>query len=195
MKWLSVPAKVLKALNIFADKNYVRPVLRHISVKRTGDNIVLAATDSYRVMTVTFKCADDAIADGEELLFPASLVKELKLGKNADVIVTWDDDGNVILASGYISLTERLDDGLGNYPEYEQVMPSESPSEASMAVLSVKPKYLEELAAAAGMLADKDAGMKLSFVNGAVGGKRIYAEMDTGDYKVRAIVVGIRDAR
>ena len=107
---------------VFAASNdESRPVLTGVLLRGSGNELHIAATDSYRLAEKTIKLKLDKPVD---LLVPATAMHDLLriLGDQAeDVTITYDEQ-QVLFQVGDVELVARLLEG--NYPDYQKLIPS-----------------------------------------------------------------------
>ena len=111
-----------------------RPELSGVLMKFQGSDLVLAATDSYRLSerTVPLK----AKAEAKQIILPTQTAQELHRVLSVykddpdveDVLEIRLSEAQVVFAHGTVELTTRTIDG--TYPDYVQIIPTEFATEA-----------------------------------------------------------------
>jgi DNA polymerase-3 subunit beta len=141
-----------------ASRDESRPVLTGILVRFEGDKLVMAATDSYRLAVKE----TDLSAGGADLeaIIPARALQELaRLAAGGDEVQLGLHDNHVIFGSGEVWLTSRRIDG--QFPNYKQLLP-----ETFEAVITTPRAPLLEVIRRAGVLAQRNAPLRLRFTEG-----------------------------
>ncbi|HLB66299.1 MAG TPA: DNA polymerase III subunit beta [Candidatus Saccharimonadales bacterium] len=121
-KW-NLPAKTLKhalqQIVFAASTDEARPVLTGLYFHSSGDQLYVAATDSYRLAEKALMKSKDQI----KLLIPVSAMQELLrilTDSDEDVTIT-SDDQQVLFKVGGVELVARLIEG--QYPDYQKLIP------------------------------------------------------------------------
>jgi DNA polymerase-3 subunit beta len=130
-KWTIGAAQFKKALQqvVFtASNDETRPVLTGVLLHTINGNLVMAATDSYRL-------GEKELGKNKEdvhLLVPASAMQDLLrvLPETDDPIKITHDDQQVLFQVGDIELVTRLLDG--KYPDYQKLIPKTFGSKATL---------------------------------------------------------------
>ncbi|MBX4200103.1 DNA polymerase III subunit beta [Candidatus Parcubacteria bacterium] len=110
----------LKAVSFAAAQGSMKPELSSVLVSYQGDELVFAATDSFRLAEKRIKVKK--IPHFNQLLIPAknaSDVVRLFDGISDDLSVTLGDN-QIALRSGNVCLTSRVIDG--TFPDYKQII-------------------------------------------------------------------------
>lgn len=124
----SVFKKALQQVVFAASPDETRPVLTGILLHTTGGNLVMAATDSYRL-------AEKQLGKNKEethLLVPASAMQDLLrvLPDTDEPVKITHDDQQVLFQVGDIELVTRLLDG--KYPDYQKLIPKSFSAKATL---------------------------------------------------------------
>jgi DNA polymerase III subunit beta len=165
-KWSLDSTLFKKALQqvVFAGSNdETRPVLTGVLLQTVGGNLVMAATDSYRL-------AEKQLGKNKEdihLLVPASAMQDLLrvVPDSDDQIKITHDDQQVLFQVGDIELVTRLLDG--KYPDYQKLIPKSFTAKATLKradlinVTKVSSLFARESAGSVTIEVDADSG-KLS---------------------------------
>ncbi len=141
-----------------ASRDESRPVLTGILVKFSGDKLVMAATDSYRLAVKETPL--DAGAVDIEAIIPARALQELaRLAAGTDEVRLGLQENHVVFGAGDVWLTSRRIDG--QFPNYEQLLPDTFEVE-----LTCERAPLLEVIRRAGVLAQRNAPLRLRFAEG-----------------------------
>jgi DNA polymerase-3 subunit beta len=141
-----------------ASRDESRPVLTGILVRFEGGDLVMAATDSYRLAVKETVLS----SPGPELeaIIPARALQELaRLSAGAEDVGLGVHENYVIFAAGDAWLTSRRIDG--QFPNYRQLLP-----ETFEAELTVPREALLEVVRRAGLMAQRNAPLRLRFSEG-----------------------------
>jgi DNA polymerase-3 subunit beta len=141
-----------------ASRDESRPVLTGILVSLSGDKLVMAATDSYRLAVKETALA----AGGAELdaIIPARALQELgRLAAGSEEIQLGLHENYVIFGAADVWLTSRRIDG--QFPNYQQLLPETFEAEITTARVP-----LLEVIRRAGVLAQRNAPLRLRFAEG-----------------------------
>ncbi|CAN5724661.1 DNA polymerase III subunit beta [soil metagenome] len=141
-----------------ASRDESRPVLTGILVRFEGDQLVMAATDSYRLAVKETQLEES----GPELdaIIPARALQELaRLAGSADEVSLGVHENHVIFSAGDVWLTSRRIDG--QFPNYKQLLP-----ETFEAEITTAREPLLEVIRRAGVLAQRNAPLRLRFAEG-----------------------------
>ena len=141
-----------------ASRDESRPVLTGILVRFEGSELVMAATDSYRLAVKETELS----APGPELeaIIPARALQELaRLSGGAEEVGIGVHENYVIFSAGDVWLTSRRIDG--QFPNYKQLLP-----ETFEAELTVPRERLLEVVRRAGLMAQRNAPLRLRFAEG-----------------------------
>ena len=141
-----------------ASRDESRPVLTGILVRFEAGELVMAATDSYRLAVK--ETALDAAAPDLEAIIPARALQELaRLGAGAEDVGLGVHENYVIFSAGDVWLTSRRIDG--QFPNYRQLLP-----ETFEAELTIPREPLLEVVRRAGLMAQRNAPLRLRFSAG-----------------------------
>ncbi|MDQ3672310.1 MAG: DNA polymerase III subunit beta [Actinomycetota bacterium] len=141
-----------------ASRDESRPVLTGILVRFEGDQLIMAATDSYRLAVKETGLEES----GPELdaIIPARALQELaRLAGSADEVQLGVHENHVIFSAGDVWLTSRRIDG--QFPNYKQLLP-----ETFEAEITTAREPLLEVIRRAGVLAQRNAPLRLRFAEG-----------------------------
>jgi DNA polymerase III subunit beta len=141
-----------------ASRDESRPVLTGILVRFEGSNLVMAATDSYRLAVKETELAEG----GPELeaIIPARALQELgRLAAGADEVRLGVHENHVIFGTGDVWLTSRRIDG--QFPDYKRLIP-----ESFEAEVTTPREPLLQVVRRAGVLAQRNAPLRLAFGEG-----------------------------
>jgi DNA polymerase-3 subunit beta len=151
---LETAAKVSRA----ASRDESRPVLTGILVRFEGENLVMAATDSYRLAVKETSMS----GPGPELdaIVPARALMELsRVAQGAADLQLGLQENQVLLASDGILLTTRRIEG--QFPNYHQLLPESFESEVAL------PRdELLEVVRRVSVMAQRNAPLRLRFAEG-----------------------------
>lgn len=134
-KNFTISAKDLKEIvgmvSFAAALDETRPVLSGIYVNLTKDNLVLAATDSYRLAEKSVKVKNDK-AKNLELIIPAKSLVELSrlLGDGDTDVAVYVDDNQVMFETEDFEFISRLVEG--KFPDYKQIIPTSYETKANL---------------------------------------------------------------
>ena len=141
-----------------ASRDESRPVLTGILVRFEGGELVMAATDSYRLAVKETTLS----SPGPELeaIIPARALQELaRLAAGVEDVGLGVHENYVIFSAGDVWLTSRRIDG--QFPNYKQLLP-----ETFEAELSIPREQLLEVVRRAGLMAQRNAPLRLRFAEG-----------------------------
>jgi DNA polymerase III subunit beta len=151
---LETAAKVSRA----ASRDESRPVLTGILVRFEGENLVMAATDSYRLAVKETSMS----GPGPELdaIVPARALLELsRVAQGASDLQLGLQENQVLFASDGILLTTRRIEG--QFPNYHQLLPESFESEVTL------PRdELLEIVRRVSVMAQRNAPLRLRFAEG-----------------------------
>ena len=141
-----------------ASRDESRPVLTGILVRFEGGELVMAATDSYRLAVKETTLS--APGPDLEAIIPARALQELaRLASGAEDVGLGVHENYVVFSAGDVWLTSRRIDG--QFPNYKQLLP-----ETFEAELSVPREPLLEVVRRAGLMAQRNAPLRLKFAEG-----------------------------
>jgi DNA polymerase-3 subunit beta len=151
---LETSAKVSRA----ASRDESRPVLTGILVRFEGDNLVMAATDSYRLAVKETSLA----SPGPELdaIVPARALLELaRIAQGASELQLGVQENQVLFASDGVLLTTRRIEG--QFPNYRQLIPESFEHE-----LALPRDELLDVVRRVAVMAQRNAPLRLRFAEG-----------------------------
>ena len=153
-----IPAKILKSglISVFDSVSIseTRPELSGVFVQFNDKNLILSATDSFRLSE---RVIDLKNKNNNSFILPRATVLELIrfLGDiNEDVFVKYDDN-QVSFSTETIEIISRLIGG--NYPDYKKVIP-----EKYISRILIKKNDLDKNVRLAGIFSSNVADIKLS---------------------------------
>jgi DNA polymerase-3 subunit beta len=153
---LETIARVARA----ASRDEARPVLTGVLVQFTGDKLVMAATDSYRLAVKETTLA--APAPDLEAIVPSRALQELsRVAGDADEIALGVQENQVIFSVGSVWLTTRRIDG--QFPNYRQLLPETFEHE-----LTVPRAELLDVVRRASVMIQRATPLQLRFADGEV---------------------------
>ncbi|NQV13553.1 MAG: DNA polymerase III subunit beta [Parcubacteria group bacterium] len=106
-----------------------RPEISGIYLKSSGTQLIIAATDSYRLAEKTIK--SNIKNKGEvELIVPATAMQELNriVGEEIEAVSLSSSDNQIKFSFDDVELISRLVEG--QYPDYQNIIPKEFATEA-----------------------------------------------------------------
>jgi DNA polymerase III subunit beta len=146
-----------------ASRDETRPHLTGVLVTASGRNLRMVATDSYRLSVKETRL--DAELDGAlEANVPARTLQELgriASGSGADTIGVASLENQVVFTVDDVVLSSRLVEG--RFPNYQQLLPESYEHE-----LRVRRNELLEVVRRVGLLAQKNAPLRLRFSEGTL---------------------------
>jgi DNA polymerase-3 subunit beta len=146
-----------------ASRDETRPHLTGVLVTATGRELRMVATDSYR-LSVKETALEEELSGSLEANVPARTLQELgriATAAEADRIGVAALENQVVFTVDDIVLSSRLVEG--RFPNYQQLLP-----EAYEHELRVRRDELLEVVRRVGLLAQKNAPLRLSFTEGAL---------------------------
>ena len=144
-----------------ASRDETRPVLTGILVSASGDELRMAATDSYRLAAKDTRL-DSALASAFEANVPARALQELTRivqHAGADRLSVALTANQVIFEVGGVLLSSRLIDG--QFPNVRQLLPDAYEHELRMAAGEIA-----DVVRRISLLAQKNAPLRLAFAEG-----------------------------
>jgi DNA polymerase-3 subunit beta len=153
---LETIARVARA----ASRDEARPVLTGVLVQFTGDKLVMAATDSYRLAVKETSLG----SAGPELeaIVPSRALQELsRIPGDGDEISVGVQENQVLFSAGGVWLTTRRIDG--QFPNYRQLLPETFEHE-----LTVPRAELLEVVRRAAVMIQRATPLQLRFADGEV---------------------------
>jgi DNA polymerase-3 subunit beta len=141
-----------------ASRDESRPVLTGVLVRFEGDQLVMAATDSYRLAVK--ETALTASGPDLDAIIPARALQELsRLAAASETVELGVHENHVIFSAGDVWLTSRRIDG--QFPNYKQLLPE------SFEIEIATPRVaLLEVVRRAGLMAQRNAPLRLRFAEG-----------------------------
>ncbi len=141
-----------------ASRDESRPVLTGILVRFEGQNLVMAATDSYRLAVKETSMG----SSGPELdaIVPARALGELtRIAQGADGLQVGVLENQVIFATDGVLLTTRRIEG--QFPNYRQLLPETSEHE-----LALPREELLDVVRRVSVMAQRNAPIRMRFAEG-----------------------------
>jgi DNA polymerase III subunit beta len=151
---LETSSKVSRA----ASRDESRPVLTGILVRFEGENLVMAATDSYRLAVKETSLADP----GPELdaIVPARALAELaRIAPGASELELGVQENQVLFSSDGVLLTTRRIEG--QFPNYRQLLP-----EAFEYEVALPREEVLDVVRRVSVMAQRNAPIRLRFAEG-----------------------------
>ena len=144
-----------------ASRDETRPILTGILVSATGTELLMVATDSYR-LSVKETTLETPLQGGFETNIPARALDEL--GRvvqqaGADTIDIGVRSNQVVFQTGGVTLSSRLIDG--QFPNYRQLLPESYEHE-----LRIPGPELLGVVRRISLMAQKNAPLRLAFTEG-----------------------------
>ena len=146
-----------------ASRDETRPHLTGVLVTANGRELRMVATDSYR-LSVKETQLDDALEGSLEANVPARTLQELARvagASSADTIGVAALENQVVFTVDDVMLSSRLVEG--RFPNYQQLLPESYEHE-----LRVSRDELLEVVRRVGLLAQKNAPLRLRFAEGSL---------------------------
>jgi DNA polymerase III subunit beta len=164
---LSVPAEAfvdtIGRVARAASRDETRPHLTGVLVTASGTELRMVATDSYR-LSVKETTLETALSGDLEANVPARTLQELgriATAGEAETIGVAALENQVVFTVGDVVLSSRLVEG--RFPNYQQLLPESYEHE-----LKVSREELLEVVRRIGLLAQKNAPLRLRFSEGAL---------------------------
>ena len=143
-----------------ASRDESRPVLTGVLVRFEGDQLIMAATDSYRLAVKETTLAE--AGPDLDAIIPARALQELtRLAAGAEDVRLGVHENHVIFAAEDVWLTSRRIDG--QFPNYKQLLP-----ETFEVEIATPRVALLEVVRRAGLMAQRNAPLRLRFADGAL---------------------------
>jgi len=141
-----------------ASRDESRPVLTGIFVSFDDGNLVMAATDSYRL------AVKETVAPGPlpnlEAIIPARALQELtRMAGGSDSVELAVQENHVVFGADGVWLTSRRIDG--QFPNYKQLLPEQFEHE-----LELPREELLDVVRRIGLLAQRNSPLRLRFAEG-----------------------------
>lgn len=143
-----------------ASRDETRPVLTGVLVSATGAELLMVATDSYR-LSVKRARLQAPVASSFEANVPARALQELAriVGGDEEELSVSLRDGQVVFELAGAILSSRLIDG--QFPNYRQLLPENVDHE-----LTLSTSELSSVVRRVALLAQKNAPLRLRFADG-----------------------------
>jgi DNA polymerase-3 subunit beta len=155
--FLETVARVARA----ASKDESRPVLTGILVRFEGGNLIMAATDSYRMSVKETELAG-AAEEELEAIVPARALTELsRIAQDEGELQIGVQENHVVFGAGHVWLTTRRIDG--QFPNYKQLLPETFEHEVALP----REEFLEVVRRAS-VMAQRNSPLRLRFAEGEV---------------------------
>lgn len=151
---------------VAAGRDDTLPMLQGIRIEIRGDQVVLAATDRYRLAVREFKWRSvDVDFDGAALVPARVLAETAKQLASADLVTVAHATSASMVGDGLIgfsgdgrcTITRLID---GEFPKYRQLFP-----EHSVAIAKVNASVLADAVKRVALVAERHASVKLRFGN------------------------------
>jgi DNA polymerase-3 subunit beta len=143
-----------------ASRDEARPVLTGVLVQFTGDKLVMAATDSYRLAVKETTLGSPA--PDLEAIVPSRALQELsRVAGDADEVAVGVQENQVLFSVGGVWLTTRRIDG--QFPNYRQLLPETFEHE-----LTVPRAELLDVVRRASVMIQRATPLQLRFADGEV---------------------------
>jgi DNA polymerase-3 subunit beta len=143
-----------------ASRDEARPVLTGVLVQFTGDKLVMAATDSYRLAVKETTLGSPA--PDLEAIVPSRALQELsRVAGGADEVAVGVQENQVLFSAGGVWLTTRRIDG--QFPNYRQLLPETFEHE-----LTVPRAELLDVVRRASVMIQRATPLQLRFADGEV---------------------------
>ena len=144
-----------------ASRDETRPVLTGILVKFSKERLKMVATDSYRLSVMEAQ-AGSSLAEKKEVIVPRHALEELPRlfdGEGGGKVTIAIAESQIMFKNEDALLTSRLIEG--QFPNFQQLLPEEFKSE-----VMIDKQELLEIVGRIGLMAQKNAPLKLSFNDG-----------------------------
>jgi DNA polymerase-3 subunit beta len=145
-----------------ASRDETRPHLTGVLVSASASDLRMVATDSYR-LSVKETTLESPVAADLEVNVPARALQELGrvAGAGGGDIEVWHHESQVVFRVDGVALSSRLVEG--RFPNYRQLLPETYEHE-----LRVNRGELLEVVRRIGLMAQKNAPLKLAFSEGSL---------------------------
>lgn len=144
-----------------ASKDETRPVLTGVLISAIGEELLMVATDSYR-LSVKRTDLESALTSSIEANVPARALQELARiaqASEASELTVSLGQNQIVFEVGRVVLSSRLIDG--QFPNYRQLLPESVEHE-----LRLSAPEITEVVRRVSLLAQKNAPLRLSFGEG-----------------------------
>jgi DNA polymerase III subunit beta len=155
--FLDTVTKVARA----ASRDESRPVLTGVLVHFEGSQLVMAATDSYRMSVKTTKLEEAAGAELEAIVPARALTELSRIAQDAAELQIGVQENHVVFGAGDVWLTTRRIDG--QFPNHKQLIPETFEHEIALP----REEFLEVVRRAA-VMAQRNSPLRLRFAEGEV---------------------------
>ena len=155
--FLDTVTKVARA----ASRDESRPVLTGVLVHFEGSNLVMAATDSYRMSVKTTKLEESAGAELEAIVPARALTELSRIAQDAAELQIGVQENHVVFGTGDVWLTTRRI--AGQFPNHKQLIPETFEHEIALP----REEFLEVVRRAA-VMAQRNSPLRLRFAEGEV---------------------------
>ena len=142
-----------------ASRDESRPVLTGVLVRFEGDQLIMAATDSYRLAVKETALSAQPVRSSTRSFPPARSRSSRGSPARAEDVELGVHENHVIFSAGDIWLTSRRIDG--QFPNYKQLLPETFEIEIATPRVA-----LLEVVRRAGLLAQRNAPLRLRFADG-----------------------------
>src|SRR5262245_39234000 len=155
--FLDTVAKVARS----ASRDESRPVLTGVLVRFEGANLVMAATDSYRMSVKETELKEPAGAELEAIVPARALTELSRIAQDAAELQIGVQENHVVFGTGDVWLTTRRIDG--QFPNYKQLLPETFEHEVALP----REEFLEVVRRAS-VMAQRNSPLRLRFADGEV---------------------------
>lgn len=114
---ITLPARILHAVNLFASRDETRYYLMGVGVEARGDHAIFVATDGYGLLAVRVPVD---CGEGSAVIIPSELIK--KVNKRWDCTLSYDNKTASIEQDKAASTSPLID---GTFPDWRRVIPRE----------------------------------------------------------------------
>jgi DNA polymerase III subunit beta len=142
----------LTQVALVASIDDARPVLSGVYFETSGNKLILAATDSYRLAEKRLDLETKPAAE-LKVIVPVRTIQELLRANVADdqVVEIMVEENQILFRLGEIELISRLIDG--DFPDYQQLIPKEADTVATIGTAE-----FSNVAKVASLFAQENAG-------------------------------------
>ena len=151
---LATATKVSRA----ASRDESRPVLTGILVRFEGDNLIMAATDSYRLAVKETSMSTPA-PDLDAIVPARALLELVRIAQGASELQLGVQENQVLFASDGVLLTTRRIEG--QFPNYRQLLPESFEHEVTL-----PREELLDVVRRVAVMAQRNAPLRLRFAEG-----------------------------
>jgi DNA polymerase-3 subunit beta len=155
--FLDTVAKVARS----ASRDESRPVLTGVLVRFEGANLVMAATDSYRMSVKETELSEVAGAELEAIVPARALTELSRIAQDAAELQIGVQENHVVFGTGDVWLTTRRIDG--QFPNYKQLLPETFEHEVALP----REEFLDVVRRAS-VMAQRNSPLRLRFAEGEV---------------------------